>query len=133
MRVFIVREIESRAFEGIFWAETLADLWDTFDQVGDPLGYEYASINEPGALFRGSRAGLPITQYNDLPPGQEEPDFEDTDWSGFEEDEAFGWLLRHQDELRWKPFPASDEGFGLAARAIAAAAERSAAPNTKAA
>src|SRR5690606_16812630 len=49
-RVYVVREIKTKLFQGIFWASNYADLWDAFDEFGDPYGYEFAAIDTPGAL-----------------------------------------------------------------------------------
>lgn len=116
MKVYLVRSIETKAFEGVFWAKSLADLWDTFDQFGDPYGYEYAALRASGAVCVGARSGVHIQQWDEL---GDDDDVEEVDWSIFQADEMLGAALHNQRDLKWKPFCASDEGYGLLARIAA--------------
>jgi hypothetical protein len=63
MKVYIVREIETREFQGIFWGRSVAEIWDLFDEVGDPFGFEYAELKS-GALYAPGD-GLQIEQWVD--------------------------------------------------------------------
>jgi hypothetical protein len=114
MQVYLVRHIESREFQGIFWAQSLAELWDLFDEIGDPLGFEFARIKS-GALYHQKTVGEGpvIGQWGEMTQAECNQDF---DWGIFEESEGLAESLRDQRRLRFKPFDASDEGVGLVAR-----------------
>lgn len=114
MKVYLVRHTETKKFEGVFWAPSLAELWDTFDQFGDPYGYEFAALKYSGAICVGSAEGRTVPQWKDL--DDESDEIEDFDFSGFEADEQLGIALHNQSELRWHPFCAADEDYGLLAR-----------------
>jgi hypothetical protein len=113
MRVFLVRSIETKAFEGVFWAERLADLWDTFDQFGDPFGYEYAALQTAGAICVGMGQVVELKQWDNC---DDEDDLEELDWGAFQADEMLTNALYGQNRLRWRPFCAADEDYGLLAR-----------------
>lgn len=51
MIVAMVRRAETKKLLGIFWAQSLADLWWDVDAHGDPSGYEYLRMGNQGALI----------------------------------------------------------------------------------
>ena len=116
--VFLVRSIETKLFQGIFWASSKADLWDTFDQFGDPYGYEFARMEHCGALCHPG-AGVEVKQWDDSEDDDADLSFS---WSGFNEDEHFMTALHDQSCLMWEPFCAANEDYGLIARLVEDAA-----------
>lgn len=52
MKVYLVREAETTAVHGIFWAKSLADLWDAVDEMGDPSDFEWAKIWGASGVWR---------------------------------------------------------------------------------
>lgn len=113
MNIYLVRSIETKRFEGVYWANSLGDLWDTFDQFGDPFGYEFAKLSEPGAICVGDKDGVHVPQWQDIVADE---DMEDFDFAGFEADENLATAMHNQHELNWRPFCAADEDYGLFAR-----------------
>jgi len=107
--VYLVRCVDTKLFQGIFWAESKADLWDTFDQFGDPLGFEFAAISGPGALCHPDEGIVVRQRGNDDEGG-------DASWTDFEPDERLAESMYSQDNLKWIPFCAADEEYGMIAR-----------------
>lgn len=115
--VYLVRTIETGLFQGIFWAESKADLWDTFDEFGDPFGHEFARLEAPGALCAPG-AGVEVRQWSDA----EDDEAEDISWAGFEMSESLIEAAYRLDDLSWQPFCAADEDYGMLARIFESAA-----------
>lgn len=120
MSVYLVRHIESKEVQGIFWG-TLAEIWDAFDEMGDPLGFEFAKL-KPGALFTCAPIGKGRAAMQFAGKSEDAGDeLESFSWDGFSPSETLWEALHYQDELHWQPFDASDQGHGLVARIVRAA------------
>ncbi|WP_409188409.1 hypothetical protein [Bradyrhizobium sp. RDM4] len=115
MKVCIVRHIETREFQGIFWGKSIADIWDVFDELGDPSEFEYAAL-KAGALYTRAEIdeGQKIVQLDSISDPEEAGP--SVDWSSFEPSEQFDENLRGQDDLRWRRFDYASQGHGLLAR-----------------
>lgn len=104
MDVYLVRHIETKEVQGLFWG-TLDEIWDQLDELTDPLGFEYARL-KAGALYNTFQIGEGRVVDPDL----------SFDWSDFFASETFREELHGARKLRWKPFDATDQGHGLLAR-----------------
>ncbi len=111
--VYVVRNMKTGAFEGVFWASNLAELWDIVDEDFDPSGFEFAELQYAGGLTAGSAAGAKIQQTDDDIPLE---GYRPIPWRRFNATELFENELRDQDGLDWTPFCAADEQYGLIAR-----------------
>lgn len=115
--VFLVREIESKLFQGLFWAQTKAELWMMFDEWADPLGYEFALMPSAGALCH-PEDGVDLSRAN-VANDNISADGEATrswSWGQFEQSETLERALYDNfDDLEWEPFCAADEDYGLLA------------------
>lgn len=114
--LYIVRTTGTKEFQGILWASERADLWDTFDEFGDPYGYEFAEIKKSGGIIHPT-SGIDIKQFSDV--GGDE-DFAGDEWEirlhDFRASETFLHDLREMDDLQWETFPPACEKYGLLAR-----------------
>lgn len=120
MKVYLVRHIETKEIQGVFWG-SLSEIWDCFDELSDPSDCEYAPLR-PGAIY----TNAPYGKGRVARPYDEETDEDVTfDWSGFVANETFRDALHFDHErLRWKRFDYSSEGVGLLARIFRAAKEK---------
>lgn len=112
MKVYIVRDVKTKRFQGVFWANSKAEIWDTFDEFGDPYGYEFACLKNPGALVHPSD-GVAIPQWGDADDDEDAPDMS---WAEFRESECFLVDLMCQNRMKWEPFCHAGEKYGLLAR-----------------
>lgn len=119
MRVYLVRHIETKEVQGLFWG-SLDDIWDQLDELADPLGFEYAPL-KPGALYNNFPIGegRVALQYDDALTEEQEEAGDYFKWDGFSESECFASQLFQQSRLHWRPFDATDVGHGLLARVFA--------------
>lgn len=69
MRLFAVRMKKDRQAVGIFWADTLGDLWWMVDHVCDPGHCEYHPINERAALVAAKADSPPLGVEQKLDDG----------------------------------------------------------------
>jgi hypothetical protein len=113
MKVYLVRHIETKEVQGIFWG-ALDDIWDALDELCDPYGFEYAAL-KPGALY--TRAiigeGKAAVQYDEMEDEDGDWGFS---WSGFEPNGSFWEALHDQSGLKWHSFDPATKGYGLVAR-----------------
>jgi len=114
MCVYLVRDIETKLFQGVFWASSKAELWDTFDEFGDPYGYEFAEIRRAGAIVHPGR-GFKVQQWEELSDSEAEV-ARGVSWRSFEASESLSDVLYYQSRLNWEPFCAADEDYGMIAR-----------------
>lgn len=118
MKVCLVRHVESKDFQGLFWGKTLADIYDEVDaELADPYRFEYAFVDSGGLFTR-----APIGKARRVPQFDDHEDVEDTeefDWSGFVVSETLSMKLYDMVSLRWQRFDRTDTGVGLLARAQA--------------
>lgn len=48
--VYLVRHVETKDVQGLFWASNLDMLWDYMDSIGDPVDFEFADLGAHGAI-----------------------------------------------------------------------------------
>ncbi|WP_238368804.1 hypothetical protein [Mesobacterium pallidum] len=109
MTPYYVRVAGTKKMQGIFWAETLLDLFWAVDEMGNPYDYEYAEPRMPGGLWHDA-ANV------DTPDSR--PYDEEADDDGFtilpigeSRGENTAEELTEQDDLEWITFPPSDEFY----------------------
>lgn len=135
MKVFLVRTIEGKHIQGVFWAASTADLWDAVDEMGDPAYCEYAEMIQPSGLWHDipykDCPVLPETLSHECPAEtraradilcaqcvREEAEFKRyfKKMKLVRSGELFPWHKDDQDDLEWEEFDYATEGEGLIAR-----------------
>lgn len=108
MIVVHVREIESKAYAGIFWAANHDQLWWLVDQVGDPADYEWCRAKHGGIVLDDEVSTEEFRSKNlsDETADDDEGPFRNF---GVRFDEYSADDLR---EGKWKPFDFATQGHG---------------------
>lgn len=118
MATYVVRNRETKAVLGLVAAPTLADLWNSVDEVADPCLYEWARITHGGLLF-------PRQEYG---PFDDDHPSEPLDVSA--DDHLSMFLIEKR--RKWTALDRADEGEGMIARHVRAAGLDPQAPATRA-
>src|SRR5690625_7753735 len=135
MRIYLVRVRATHKLQGVFWAASIADLWDTVDEMGDPAFCEHAEMTRPSGLWHEmsyAETPEPHVGEHECPPGADGSALlcaaclrrDDADEDYFDQmkfvrsGELFPWSAEEQDKMDWTPFDFADEGEGMIARVI---------------
>jgi hypothetical protein len=113
MAAYLVRHTEDKTLLGLFVAKSLADLWDTVDEVTDPVAYEHTRLSS-GALYATGEETL------DSPPPFTLEYTEETEEPPVIREEGTFSLsqlaFEKAEDGRWTQFDSAFDGIGLIAR-----------------
>lgn len=104
MKVYLVREAGTTKVHGIFWADSIHDLFWAVDEMADPCVFEYAKLNRPSGIW----TPKPMDEVEASSQFKDTPDDEDFEGFGLESFDQEGDHLMDavfdQGQLRWRTF-----------------------------
>lgn len=123
MKVYLVRNHETKSILGLFWSDRIRDLWWEVDCAADPGLYEYSVMTHGSLCFHGEE---PVPDQADEDVEAFSDDFSPSPmpWSEASPSEFLFEALHHSCDVKWRKFPYADEPGGGAHEVVAAAADR---------
>jgi hypothetical protein len=115
MKIYLVRRHNSAEIHGIFWAKNMYALWDTVDEMGDPVEFEWAEIKTHGGIWH----DVPFEKSKDTPQFMRDDENSDPDFFFHDMTEASETLLEMmggQLSYKWTRFSAIDGPHGYIGR-----------------
>lgn len=108
MKIYLVRNFETKGVLGVFWAASALDLWWTIDENADPGEYEYTVVRKPGGIVF-PEDEPDAAQWNEYREGANPPEFS---WGEATTTENLDEVLHFQSDQRWRKIPYADEEGG---------------------
>ena len=105
MNIYLVRRAETKAILGVYWSESLYNLWWTIDELGEPSIYEAAELCEPGAIHFPGQEPVAV-QSNLCGDDEENADFT---FAGAEPSQNLLASIHQQSALEWAALPDARE------------------------
>ncbi len=116
MPAYMVRNADTKTICALIVAQSIAELWDTVDEVADPADFEYRRVSRGGIICTGEQEFATSKTY---PLDGEDEGAPHTVETGFFSPEGVALTEMADIEAtkgRWTRFDFADEGDGMIAR-----------------